>query len=203
MNSKPYDIVLLPDIKITKESLRLSNSLKNHGVYFTLNNQSYFSHVSIYMLQLSDDGLKKAINFLTEFSKTINNIEAIAHSFNYTDGYFDLEYLKTDEISKLQEKIISELNPVRDGLREKDKQRLASADDETKANITEYGFRSVGKLFYPHLTFTRFKNDQKSILDELPSKEEFGGKFVGLGIFEIGDNGTCVKLVKKWKLARF
>ncbi len=201
MNSKPFDVALIPDSKIIAESVSLSNSLKKLGSLFSLDEQNYFSHVSVYMLQLNDEGLRKTINSLSELSKTTTSIKGIAKDYNYIDGYLDIEYKKTKELSELQENIILALNPLRDGLREKDKQRLAKADELTKENILKFGFRSVGDQFFPHITFARFISDQSDILGKLPSKRLFEGMFTKLGLFEMGDNGTCIKLVKKFDLA--
>ncbi|HSX41885.1 MAG TPA: DUF1045 domain-containing protein [Candidatus Saccharimonadales bacterium] len=204
MNSKPYDVVLLPDDNIVGKSIELSQKLSNRGVRFTLGNRLYFSHVSVYMLQLDNIGLEKATRLVQQLSTVVSEISARASEYHYFEGYLDIEYEKSAEISFLQEEIIKLLNPIRDGLREKDKERLATADEMTRNNIIKYGYRSVGESFYPHLTFTRFiKTDsQEEIMAALPDKAVFNGKFTGIGIFEIGDNGTCIKLVSEWPLKK-
>jgi len=55
-------------------------------------------------------------------------------------------------------------------------------------------------LYAPHLTFTRFKSDHPEIVESLPPKEDFGGTYIAIGLFEMGDNGTCVKKVGAWEL---
>lgn len=200
MKSNPYDIVLLPAISLAKKAIGLSKKLEPLDVYFTLDNKTFFPHVSLYMLQLDDMGLKKAIDLLSTIASETSTIEAWVNDYHYEDNYVDAEYVKSKELINLQRKVIDKLNPIRDGLREKDKARLNDAIGETRSNLINYGYRFVGKMFAPHLTFTRFKNNQENILQLLPPKESFNGKYSTLGIFEMGDNGTCVSEIKSWKL---
>lgn len=200
MQSKPYDVVLLPSEDLAEKALNLSEKLKTSGVHFTLDNRTFFPHISLYMLQLNDEGLEKAKNLLREVASKNATIKAVAQSYHYENEYLDIEYIRSDEFVALQEQIIDSLNPVRDGLRERDKERLADAVGETRSNIMKYGYRSVGNMFNPHMTFTRFKNNQTDVMKNLPSKETFNGEYALLGLFEMGDNGTCVKKIGAWEL---
>lgn len=198
MNSKAYDIVLVPGKRLSNEAIKLSQKLKSYGSYFTLDNKSFFPHVSLYMLQLSGDSLDDVVQILEKIAGECRVIEATANKYHYESEYVDIEYARTNEFSELQDKIIKKLNPVRDGLRDKDKIRLKSAVGEEKENIQKYGYRSVGNQFHPHLTFTRFTNDQKDILQILPPRTIFNGKYETIGLYEMGDNGTCIREVEKW-----
>src|SRR3989338_2194611 len=204
MDSKPYDVALLPDDNIVDKYIELSQKLRNKGVRFTLDNELYFSHVSVYMLQLDNIGLEKATSLVQQLSAAVSEISGKANEYHYFEGYLDIEDEKSAEISFLQEEIVRLLNPIRDGLREKDKKRLVTADEITRSNITKYGYRSIGESFHPHLTFTRFINthSHEEIMAALPDKAVFNGKFTGIGIFEIGDNGTCTKLVSERPLKK-
>jgi len=96
--------------------------------------------------------------------------------------------------------VISAINPIRDGLRENDKARLMSATGELRENLEKYGYRGVGELFRPHMTFTRFANGRAIDVSSLPDSHEFSGEFLTLGLFEMGDNGTCVRKIAEYKL---
>ena len=200
MESKPYDIVLLPEIRITQEASKLSGKLQTLGSYFTLDNKTFFAHISIYMLELSDEGLEKVLTILPQIASQTSIIKSLPKEYHYESDYIDIEFKKTKELESLQEIIINHINPLRAGLREKDKERLENATGEERDNILEYGYRSIGKLFRPHLTFTRFKDNQQSIINTLPSMEIFNGNLPKLGIFEMGNNGTCIREVKFWAL---
>jgi hypothetical protein len=158
MQSKPYDVVLLPDDNLREKALQPTTISKN------------------------------------------KTVKATALDYRHENEYLDIEYIKSDELVTLQEQIIETLNPIRDGLRERDKERVVDAVGETRSNLMKYGYRSVGNMFSPHLTFTRFKDNQKNILEALPAKESFDGTYPLIGIFEMGDNGTCIKKVGTWQL---
>lgn len=198
MNSKAYDIVLVPEKRLSDEAIKLSQKLKAYGTHFTLDNNSFFPHVSLYMLQLNNDNLDEVARILEKIAGGSVVIEATTNRYHYENEYVDIEYVRTKEFSELQDRIIKKLNPVRDGLRDIDEKRLESVGGEEKENIQKYGYRSVGNQFHPHLTFTRFSSDQQDVLQILPSQTIFNGKYEAIGLYEMGDNGTCVREVKQW-----
>jgi hypothetical protein len=200
MNSKPYDVVLIPSDDLVKKAISLSKKLTPLGVHFTLDNETFFPHLSLYMLQLNDGGIIKVRGLLETIAKDNMAISLEAEKYHYEDDYFDVEYTKLMEIISLQEKILDGLNPFRDGLREKDKERLPDSIGETRSNLLKYGYRGIGKMFNPHLTFTRFKSAREKTLGSLPDLESFNETFTQIGLFEMGDNGTCTKKVACWKL---
>lgn len=200
MQPKPYDVVLIPEPKLADFAVQASESLRLAGTHFTLDNRNFFPHISLYMLQLTGDNLNKAVALLADIAHETAIVRAVPKEFHYEDDYVDVEYLKTEDLIILQNKVVERLNPIRSGLLENDKARLASATGQQKANLLEYGYRSVGELFRPHLTFTRFTSPQDQVMNKLPNKNQFAGSFPKLGIFDKGDNGTCVRKVKSWQL---
>ena len=200
MSSSSYDIVLLPTRGISQKALELSAYLEKYGTFFTLDEQNYYPHLSLYMLQLNKGGLLTALDLLSELTSLVSGITAKAHEYHYSHDYLDVEYTKTHELEELQKRVILNLNPLRDGLRENDKKRLETSTGEERENILKYGYRSIGPQFAPHLTFTRFRNTQPKILSELPPPSIFSGTYTSLGIFEMGDHGTCTEPVRIWKL---
>lgn len=198
MDSKPYDVVLIPEESVANKAIALSERLKKYDTLFTLDNVNFFPHLSSYMLQLNDDGLNKACEELSRIAEETSSIRAIASHYHYEDNYVNVEYVKSPELIAIQTKVLERLNPLRDGMRDKDRARLEEATGETKKNLLNFGYRSVGNLFLPHVTFTRFTEDTEHVVKTFPSKEEFDGNFVSLGIFEMGDNGTCITMITSW-----
>lgn len=200
MSSRPYDIALVPERDLAERAIQLSTDLTTLGSYYILDGKNFFPHLTLYMVQLNDDGLSKAIDILRSIASETKALKLIAGHYNYEHDYLDIEYIKTDAVAALQDRAIGALNPIRDGMREKDRLRLNTADGKARANLLAYGHRSVGPLFYPHLTMTRFTGNQESSLRSLPSKESFNGIFPSLGIFEMGDHGACTKSIATWPL---
>jgi hypothetical protein len=50
------------------------------------------------------------------------------------------------------------------------------------------------------MTFTRFTNGKAIDVSNLPKPDEFSGSFIKLGLFEMGDNGTCVRKIAEFAL---
>jgi hypothetical protein len=201
MESKPYDIVLLPENNLGDKIVSISQSLENYTTHFTLNQQNFFAHLSLYMLQLNEDGVARACKLLQAAATEIKTQKLHPKCYHYENEYLDIEYEKTEELSVLQNNIISLLNPIRNGLREKDEIRLQTAIGIERMNLLTYGYRSVGSEFSPHVTFTRFTSEQRQTLMELPLLQELEGKFNRIGIFQMGDNGTCTTEVQTYSLS--
>jgi hypothetical protein len=116
-------------------------------------------------------------------------------------GYINASYETPAELSRLQEQIISGVNPLRDGLTPEEETLLKTATGQKKENIEEYGYKSVGELFVPHLTLTRFI-DPTTVAepDSLPPLSDFDGQFSEIGLFEVGEHGTCIREIARFAL---
>jgi len=126
--SKPYDVVLIPPREVCKKAIALSERLKARGTYFTLDGKTYFPHLSLYMLELSDAVLPSALMELGKIATHFSPFDLIARDYHFENGYIDVEYVKSSKLSSLQDEIVEKLNPYRSGLREKDRERLLTAE---------------------------------------------------------------------------
>ena len=109
MQSKPYNIVLLPSEGLLGKALRLSKDLEKLGTHFTLDNHNVFPHISVYMTQLNEDGLEKAKNILSEIARNTVVIKLNTNNYNYENTYIDVGYAKNKEIVDLQNKVVEKL----------------------------------------------------------------------------------------------
>lgn len=112
-----------------------------------------------------------------------------------------MEYARNEQTDSLQQQVITTLNPMRDSMREKDKTRMLEASGLALENFQNYGYKYVGELFRPHITFTRFSEIQPEAESLLPELTTFDGLFTKLGLFEMGDNGTCVRKIVEFDLS--
>jgi len=113
-------------------------------------------------------------------------------------GYIDAGYDRIASLDDLQMTVLDAINPIRDGMREKDKPRLEIAIGKKREYFELYGYPNVRELFRPHLTLTRFLSERPIDASDLPSSEDFSGTFPKLGLFEMGDNGTCVRKIAEF-----
>lgn len=203
MKSIPCDIVLLPEASLNDLAIAASQRLLDFNGLLTLNNTGCYAHTSLYMLQLDGDILPKVNEILARIARSFAPIHLEAYRFDSGRGYIDAEYRRNQLIDDLQEQILQALNPLRAGMREKDKAYMEYATGDVLKNLQKYGYENVGKLFRPHLTLTRLKEDNESALEVLEEVESFSGLFPRLGIFEMGDHGTSIRKIATFNLGEF
>ncbi len=58
---------------------------------------------------------------------------------------------------------------------------MHSATGLALANFQNYGYKYVGELFRPHITLTRFKEEQPQAEKLLPNLSVFSGEFSKIG----------------------
>lgn len=198
--SNPCNVVLLPKPELSQKAIDLSAQLQTHGSFFTLKDGAFFPHISLYMLQLKIADYGKVKELVGNISRSYKPFHLTAYKYDQNKGFIDAEYEKTTELIQLQEQIIDALNPIRDGMREKDIQRMQEASGIKRKYFEEYGYPNVGELFRPHLTITRFTDEELKNTARLPSPNVFSGVYDKVGFFESGENGTCIRLIADFSL---
>ena len=189
---------MIPDEDTVSNAILLSEQLSESETYFTLKEGEYYPHASLYMVQLDmskiDEINERLSNVATNTSKIILN----PREYHQQWGYMDVEYEREAHSDKLQMDVVHALNPIRDGLRQKDIDRLPEAVGIERENILTYGYRSVGEKFAPHITITRFADRKDIDLTTLPDVSTFKATFSKIGIFEMGENGTCIRKIAEF-----
>ena len=132
------DVVLLPDEELAARAIEASRKLAPLGTLFTLREGEFYPHVSVYMLQLKDSDLPRAKKIIAGVADQTDKFMLQAIKYYQTHNFFDCEYQKTEALSKLQNSVIGLLNPVRDGMRDKDKERMAEATGVALENFKRY-----------------------------------------------------------------
>jgi len=202
MNSIPCDIVMIPDADTTNEAILLSEKLGGNETYFTLKEGEYYPHASLYMVQLDMNRIDEIKKVLSVVAANSSKITLSPKDYHQEWGYIDVEYGREVNSDKLQMDVVHALNPIRDGLRQKDIDRLPEAVGIERENILTYGYRSVGEKFAPHITITRFTDRKDIDLVTLPDVSTFKATFSKVGIFEMGENGTCIKKIAEFNLGK-
>lgn len=211
-SSLTYDVVLLPEPLIAKKAITLSNQLaKQYPTRFILHETDAIPHYSIYMAQLDEKGLAKAKEAIKKIADTVApfTLRATHYWQDIAEGFFEIQYEKTPELIHLQEKIIEKINPLRQG-RFLTNYPPGYTINELLPHLTgnalyqckQYGYPEIGEDYRPHMTFTRLQADAENTEIALPSipPETFEGVFPFIGLFIMGENGTCVKKIAIFSL---
>ncbi len=206
MSSLPCDIVLLPSLELATKAIKASNATKQYESFFTLEDGKFYPHMSLYMFQLNETDISKVEEVLTGIAKDTGAVTAKATTYSlgtgFGVGYVDPEYKVTDELKSLQGRVIEAVNPIRAGMRESDVRKMQDAEGLKLENLQKYGYPAIGDLFRPHITLTRLKEHSPKVLELLPQDVgTFSGVFDRLGLFEMGENGTCVRKIAEFPLS--
>lgn len=70
MNSIPCGIILLPNSALVQKTIALSGYLENYDSLFTLKEDVYFPHISLYMAQLKQNELERVKAILADIAVT-------------------------------------------------------------------------------------------------------------------------------------
>lgn len=201
MKNTVYDIVLLPENRLAELAIATSQTLASLGTHFTLQKDTYVPHLSLYMVRISQEQLPQVIACLQHMAAQYAPVQAIATSYNvgkgFGAGYIDPQYEKTAELIALQAHVLQAVEPLRNGHLPGHEQKLQNASAVKKQNLETYGYDAIGELFRPHMTLTRFTREIALPQHLLPPVSEFSGMFNAVGIYEMGQNGTCVRIVHK------
>jgi len=206
MSSLPCDIVLLPSPDLALKAIKASKETEKYESFFTLEEGKYYPHMSLYMFQLNEADISKVKEVLARIANDTKVITANATRYSlgtgFGVGYVDPEYEVTEELSNLQGSIIEAVNPLRAGMRESDVRKMQDAEGLKLENLQKYGYPAIGELFRPHITLTRLKEHNPKVLDLLPQDiSTFSGVFDRLGLFEMGENGTCIRKIAELRLS--
>jgi len=205
MDSISCDIVLLPEPKLATEAIAVSQRLSaQFDTLYTLTDGFCFPHMSLYMTQLRSEDIEKAKTLLAAIAKQRSALDLQSMRYYQSHGYIDAEYERPVALADLQMAVVNAINPIRDDLRESDKVRMLTETGKVRENIEKYGYRGVGELFRPHVSFTRFADEAAIDLAgvTLPQPESFAGQFTRLGLFEMGENGECLRKIAAFELER-
>ena len=201
MASGPYDIVLLAPPDIAAKAIRTSRELEALDTLFTLDEETNLPHSSIYMVQLKESDLAEVQARLADIAAATRSISLEADCYMQSGGYLDANYARTPAIDALLDKVVTAINPLRDGMRPQAKHHLAYVGEQEKKYIEQYGDHRVAEFFRPHLTLTRFKNSNPIPVEDLLDPRIFNATFTELALCEMGSNGTCKHKVASWRLA--
>jgi|OpeIllAssembly_1097287.scaffolds.fasta_scaffold187380_1 2'-5' RNA ligase len=203
MDLLDINIVIAPPEHIAKKARYLSRQLKKQGTLFTLGRIDHFPHISIYMCRLPLANLEKAQKELSNITASLDPFPITAYRFrNAKRGYIDIRYYRNLHLRKLQQLVIDAINPLRKGaLLESDLQKITTYPLKLKRMVEKYGYRSVGKEYYPHLSLTRLAN--QLTLPQMTTAlqwQDMAFTVNKVGIYLCGENGTCRRLIKMYHL---
>lgn len=199
------NIAIKPPSPIAKKIIELSKSISNNdNPQFVLDGANFLPHATLYSPEFPFQNVPSLYRDLEELAGETSPFLSPFTAFQGKKGYLGIGIEKTPQLMKLHTEIVKNLNPLREGhLREKyhtDTYR-AEQTPEQLHNIDTYGYPAIFNLFNPHLTIIRFED--VSVANRLIRDLEWEttSMLIGtLGVYNMGKNGTCTKLLRQFQL---
>lgn len=199
------NIALKPPKPVAEKVIALSGELgKRFEARFVLDGIGYLPHITVYSPEYPASNLERVLDIVRDIAAGTNKIKLRSDGFEAKQGFVGVKFDLTDEIRKFHEKVVARLNPIReDHVRAKygAEDYKMKMSPEKLANIEKYGYPNAMALYSPHLTVIRLA-DEKQAEDVCRELQWDIPKFEAgeLGIYKMGDHGTCKELVKAFEL---
>jgi 2'-5' RNA ligase len=198
-----YNIVILPEETLASRSMEASRQITAvEPTVFELDNKNFFVHATLYMVRIKQQQLAEAKQRLAELAAQTTPLDMVASHYNQARGFISVSYERSPAINNLQQQVIRAINPLRTGMPPEQTELVKSAEGLQLQKLENYGFDRVGEAYNPHITLSRTASQQPINAEAtLADMATFNGVFSELGMFELGDNGTCVREVARFAFA--
>jgi 2'-5' RNA ligase len=200
------NIAFKPPTDVAEESAKISREINRKSeAYFVLDNENYFPHITVYSPEYPARNLEKVLAIAEEIAKNFSAPKFVFRGVKAGQGFVTLGFDYSEEIKIIHETLVEKLNPLRENhIREKyTDSYMMKFSEEKKENINKYGYPNSMAFYKPHMTLARLKDEglAEKIAGAIdwPAKEF---KVEKLGVYEMGNHGTCVKLVKEFVFSK-
>jgi len=199
------NIVVLFDKKLTNQFIKLSENISSviHSK-INLNLNDEIPHLTLYMTKYPAKNNNKVLEKLKEISSHIKPFKIFFNSKSlHSTGTVFIDTLFNNNLYMLHSNLVDTLNPLREGLYNKDELNLPSLTNEKKQSLINYGMWAVKKNYTPHVSVGRIdiKESVKKVLDLLPNVINYKTIINKIAYVERGHDGTCKKILKTFKLS--
>ncbi|HXH27062.1 MAG TPA: 2'-5' RNA ligase family protein [Candidatus Acidoferrum sp.] len=161
-DSTIINICIIPSDEVGKQCVGLSQSLESPGTAFVLDGVSKFAHMTVFMARFTDDNIPKVVAAAQQALVGSQPFLCTHTGYFMTAGrYLEASYRKSGEFMNLHSTLIDTLKPLRSspGL-PFEEGYFTPYTDEQRHNAETTGYDLAYGLYRPHITLTRYKEDQ-------------------------------------------
>ncbi len=201
MTYQKYNVALIPSEVVGIHAIEMSQMFEGNGGMFTLDSAHTYPHVSLYHVPLDPEKEEEVIQVLRETLAGIQPMPLKQSEYRSTSrGFVNVGYEKNESLMNLHRAVLQSLEPfwAREiGEEEKNEER----SPEQQASMSRYGWHAADTLFDPHLTFSRLEEPNPERVTDMKSQNfSFVSDLVGL--FELGEHGTCTRCLAIFELQK-
>jgi len=204
------DTAIIPSSDVEKKAIELSRFFSDQGeTFFTLDKKDYLPHITLYSVEYPTENLQKIFNVLKDFASSHKNfdIDLPELVMDDSEGFpgIEIRVKKTKQLDDFHREVIDVLNPLREGhLREKYKnpeyvKKFPAKSRKLMSEILQKtGYARVLEVYKPHISIAAFSAEMKSGEVKMSSYEATKMNVNRIGLFTMGEWGTCNKLLKEF-----
>lgn len=201
MSYQKYNVALIPSEAVGLQAIEMSHMLASHGGRLVLGSTEAYPHVSLYHVPLDPEKVEAVIETLRKTLAEIGSAPLKQNQYrSHDNGFVDVAYEKDEYLLMLHRALLQSLEPF--WAREvRDKENQADISSAQQTSLSQYGWDAAADLFDPHLTFSRLAEPNKDVVAEMRLQNfSFVSDLVGL--FELGENGVCIRCLAIFELQK-
>lgn len=198
------NIVFIPPKEVADSATGLCRKvMEDHEVSFFLDGVNNFPHITIYQMVIPEKNLDKLLEVLGQATEKIRPQKFDFIGLQEHWGFLGASFKLSAAIRGVQREVVERVTKLREGknVLEVDDPRTESWPENHKQIVADYGFDNLFDFYNPHITITRLLDfaKAKQLTKELTW---LFGKFESnsIGLYSLGEFGTCNKLIKEFKL---
>lgn len=196
MAYKRYDIVVIPPKEIAEQAIAHSRTLASLGSLFVLDGVTCHPHISLYHVPFEEVNLSVVTEILEKLTLSTEPFILNQGTYYPDQGvWVGVRYVADQAILNLHTTVIAmtrDYRVIEDDIRYK--ANWTEMSPQKRKNIMECGWSDAFTSYSPHMSFTKLKQPCADILAHLPQRD-FSFLVNHIGLFELGENGTCIRLV--------
>jgi hypothetical protein len=196
------NIAFIPPKEVLIRAIAISQDVfKSYDSQIKLGLSGNYPHITIYQLVVSSKNFQDLTDSIEDISKKI-----VPQNFKFLkpehhDGYIGIEFRRTRKLTAAQAQILKTANKFRERRSIISAEQELLYDPEQRKIIKKFGFENLGRYYRPHVTLAKL-DDVHSAKKALEGLDMDVPDFIcsQIGIFLLGEFGTCKKLLKKFSL---
>lgn len=201
---KRYNIVIIPTPAVNHDAEFVSEFIAGkQETCFVLDHATQFPHISLYHVYLDEASVKEVADAVQRIAKSFAPFTVQSTGYHTVKGeWIDASYVLDEPLFKLHRACLEGIAPFR--VRQKDVVMREDWSDSSPArqeNLELYGWSEARDLFRPHLTLARLKGKVDEDFLEIFPEKNFSFEVCKIGLYELGEHGTCRKLLAEYTLS--
>ncbi|HBB76445.1 MAG: hypothetical protein A2186_04405 [Candidatus Levybacteria bacterium RIFOXYA1_FULL_41_10] len=198
------NIAILPPKDVRDKAVDLSRKLAQQiSTEFALEDGKFYPHITIYQATYPKKNFEKILRRVSDFAKHLSKFEVKQEKVRANNGFVSWDSQKDPYLFDLQKRIIAWANPLREDLIPPFLKNLDWGLKKDKDDVRNFGSMFIGPRYRPHITITRAKTPEDSLiaeemLENTPELNFLANKII---IGNVGDHGTVNEILEEFNLS--